>query len=757
MARREFSVTGIVQGVGFRPFVYRIARERNLSGGVLNNGRGVFIHVEGSAEAIDRFGNDLVTKTPPLAHIVSVESEDKEERGESGFIIEKSESSVERSALISPDCDVCPDCLTELFDPSDRRYRYPFTNCANCGPRYSIVLDVPYDRPNTTMADFKLCKKCREEYENPEERRFHAQPVACPECGPTLVFRDERFEPVAGVDSVKAGVTAIADGGIVATKGIGGYHLAVDANNESAVNRLRRRKKRDEKPFALMVSDLATAKTIARIDTFTAGLMESVPHPIVLAEKLDTFSLPGVAPGCGRFGIMLPYTPLHHLILREGGFTALVMTSANLSDDPIVHTEEEARAGLSGIADAYLTHDRAIEHRTDDSVELPMTHGPVIIRRSRGYTPTPILLDKAYPPTLAMGGDLKNTFCVIKDDQAFISQHIGDLSWERSITYLESSLDRFMKLIDAGQPQVVAFDKHPDSAGGRLAKERYGSAVLVPVQHHHAHFVSALVERGALEGESIGIVFDGTGYGDDGAIWGGEFLTGSAEGFVRAGAIDPLPLPGGDRAIKEPWRIAIALIDELYGEDHPLQNAPWVQSIPEETRRAVLRMYHKGINTPLSHGAGRVFDVAAVLMGLCVNAGFEGQPVMALEALVEPEVECGYPVDIEEKGNRMNLSFRPAFRGVIADILAKTPPGVMATRFHNTVVEGAFRMAQQIRGASGLSRLVLSGGCFQNRYLSDTLGSRLTNSGFKVLRHGRVPPNDGGISLGQAIVAARRM
>ncbi len=752
---KEISVRGIVQGVGFRPFVYRLATEKGLRGWVQNNGSGVAAFIEGGEASVDSFEMDLARLAPPIAHILDICSVAAAPVGAKGFAIRQSDNDNEKSALVSPDYDVCDECLEEMLDPGDRRYRYPFINCTNCGPRYSIVTTIPYDRANTTMARFEMCRQCRMEYENPDNRRFHAQPVACPVCGPSLALRDGTFNRIDIKDPISEAIGHLADGRIVAVKGIGGYHLAVDAAQEKAVARLRDQKRRDEKPFALMLPSIDIARQYAIIDDTEAALLQSVQHPITLVEKLDLSALPGVAPGVRRFGIMLPYTPVHHLLFTDDRLAALVMTSANISDDPIVHTEDDAKVKLYGIADYYLTHDRPIEHRTDDSIETVMDHGPVLLRRARGYTPIPILLDREYPPTLALGADLKNTFCYIKCDRAFVSQHIGDLKYESSFDYLESSIDNFLELIEADEPAIVAHDKHPDSYAARIAKRKYKDRKLTAIQHHHAHMVSAMTEAGAMDRQAIGIIFDGTGYGDDGSIWGGEFLLGSADGYRRVGHTAPLALPGGDKAIREPWRIALAVLDKIYGDDSFHLKLDWVAKFPEENRKLVVEMVRKKINSPLSHGVGRLFDAASALMGLRHTVTFEGQAAMELESIIRKNVDGHYNARQEQDSDKFILDFFPSFRELIDDVVNKVPADIISAKFHNTIAHSACSAAKMIRDRFGADTVVLSGGVFQNRYLSDRLGSMLEAGGFNLIRHSRIPPNDGGISLGQAVVAAR--
>lgn len=752
--RKRIEVEGIVQGVGFRPFVFNLAESLGLAGFVLNHTRGVSIEVEGDGGAVRQFAERLTGQAPPLAHIISAAEMDMEPLGDAKFVIKKSGKGGDKSALITPDSDVCPDCLAEMLDPADRRYRYPFINCVNCGPRFTIVTGVPYDRPCTTMNRFEMCPACRAEYENPADRRFHAQPIACPACGPSLSIMDENFEPISPANPLAEAARLLRNGMIVAVKGIGGYHLAVDATNEEAVMRLRRRKHRDEKPFAVMFPDQETMQEFAAPTEGELALVASKPHPITLVAKKDAAALPGIAPGNRFLGAMLPYTPLHHLLFREGAFRALVMTSANVSDDPIVFTEDEAAVTLSGIADAYLVHDRPIHTRADDSIERPMAHGPVILRRARGYTPIPVLLDREYPTTLGVGGELKNTFCLIKGDRAFISQHIGDLKHDTVYSSFADLVERFKELAGVDRVEAVAHDLHPDYLSTAYAKDIGGA--LTGVQHHHAHMASLMAELHIVE-DCIGVIFDGTGYGEDGTIWGGEFLVGGLSGYERAGNVRPVALPGGEAAIREPYRIALGILFELYGDDIPDLGLGWLGRLDFGRRALIRQMVDKKVNTPMSHGVGRLFDAASALLGIRHTITFEGQAAMELEMAIENGDDGVYPVDTHDMDGKIMLDFTPAFAAMTEQKIAAVTAPVLAARFHNTVAAGALAVVEKISERTGHNSVLLSGGVFQNRYLSDRLGSMLEAKGFMVGRHGRVPPNDGGISLGQAVLAATRL
>ena len=752
--RKLITVEGIVQGVGFRPFVHGLASSLDLAGSAHNHARGVDIEVEGAAEAVALFERLLTQRAPPLAHIVRVSAREMAPRGERGFTIRASDAGGVKSAPVTPDADVCPDCLRELFDPSDRRHGYAFINCVNCGPRFTIITGIPYDRPLTTMAEFTMCGECRAEYENPNDRRFHAQPVACPACGPRLALLDGSFAAVKCADPLKETARLLREGLIVGVKGIGGFHLAVDAANEAAVTRLRERKRRDEKPFAVMFPDMARVENYARVGKSEAAMLASRPKPIVLLPAREDAPLIGVAPRNRLVGALLPYTPVHHLLFADGGFNALVMTSANISDEPIVFRDGEAVERLAGVADYLLTHDRRIHTRADDSIERPMAHGPVALRRSRGYAPAPILLDREYPATLGVGAELKNTFCLIKGDRAYLSQHIGDLKYESVYRSYTESIERFLGLMEVGSIEATGHDLHPDYLSTRYAKERGGR--LTGVQHHHAHLASLMAEH-HLEGEILGVVFDGTGYGADGEIWGGEFLVGGLDGFYSGGHTRPVALPGGDKAVKEPYRIALGVLYGLFGDTLPDLPLPWLKALDNNRRVLFRTMLRRGVNTPLSRGVGRLFDAAAGLCGLRDVISFEGQAAMELEMAIESASDESYPVGVEDTGGEVVADFNPAFGALVEDVAAGRAAALMAVKFHNCVADAALGALRLLREKTGLTRVGLSGGVFQNRYLSDRLGAMLEEDGFSVYRHSRVPPNDGGVALGQALVAARRL
>jgi len=714
----------------------------------------VLLETQGTADAVDGFLRSLRDKAPPLSVISSLSVDGIPlEDGETGFAILESGDGAS-SVQIAPDCDVCEDCLRELFDPEDRRFRYPFINCTNCGPRYTIITGIPYDRPFTTMAGFPLCPDCRAEYENPLDRRFHAQPVACPACGPRLSLLDGRGHELKG-DPLESAVRLLQEGRILAVKGIGGYHLAVDACNEDAVRELRRRKRRDEKPFAVMSPSLSQVAEYAFFSPMEQRLLEGPERPIVLLRKRGGAPVSGlVAPSNGYIGVMLPYAPLQHLLLR-GNFTALVMTSGNLSDEPIVHLDEEAKRVLPGIADFLLTHNRAIHVRADDSVIRVFQGNPLFLRRSRGYVPRAVVLPGNQESILAVGAELKGTVCLTRGNRAFLSQHIGDLGNDAVLRSLEETVDHLKNILDIS-PRAVAHDLHPDYLSTVYARE-IPRLPLIAVQHHHAHLASCMAEHG-LEGEVIGVIFDGTGMGTDGGIWGGEFLLGGYTSFRRAAHFRPVPLPGGDAAVREPFRMAISYLHAAFGLELFTLPLPFLANIPEGERKLFLAMLERGINSPPTSSCGRLFDTVAVMLGLRERVTYEGQAAIELEALAESaKTDRVYPFAVEEGGESLIVDFCPMIRALTEDAAGGKEPSLAARAFHNTVAAAAGEVCERIRADSGAGRVVLSGGVFQNRLLSEEVSSILAGKGFQVFPHRLVPPNDGGLALGQAIIAGRSM
>ena len=714
LERRRYEVGGVVQGVGFRPFVHGLARRHGLGGFVLNDGRGVVVEVEGDPGALDAFASSLRQEAPPLARVESLVWRAATPRNERAFVIGPSEPGGSLAALVAPDAATCPDCLRELFDPADRRFRYPFINCTRCGPRFTIVRSVPYDRVNTTMAGFPMCSSCRAEYEDPRDRRFHAEPIACPVCGPRLSMP---LEDAVGI---------LGGGGIVAVKGLGGYHLACDATSEHAVARLRSRKHREEKPFAVMTAE---PERLASLEPDEAALLRSRERPIALVRRHPEAGLaPSVAPRTRWLGLLLPYTPLHHLLVADFGHP-LVMTSGNRSDEPIAIGDAEARERLGGIADAFLAHDRPIHRRCEDSV----ARSGFPLRRSRGHAPGPLRLPvPAARPTVGVGAELKSTFCVARDGEAFLSPHLGDLDSDASYRAFRSDLELYLEMLRV-RPEVVACDLHPDYLSTSWAHEQ--PAELVQVQHHHAHAASCLAEHGEA-GPALALVFDGTGYGTDGTLWGGELLRCDLADFERVGHLEPVPLPGGEAAIREPWRMAAAYLERAE-RPVPFESWPLVQQ--------ALR-----VNAPLSSGMGRLFDAAAALLGLREQVTYEGQAAMELEELAG-DVSAEPYACRRDGGVIVGADLIAAAHDDLAD---GRPRPEVAAAFHEGVATAATAACAD---AAHPGTVVLSGGSFQNLRLLRSVRRRLETHGFRVLSHRRVPPNDGGISYGQAAVAARRM
>jgi hydrogenase maturation protein HypF len=757
--RTAVRVEGIVQGVGFRPFVYGLATRLGLAGLVGNDADGVFAEIEGPPAAVREFLAALERNPPPLARVDRVTATPMTLKGGASFAIVASEPGGRRRTLIAADTATCADCLRELADPADRRFRYPFINCTNCGPRFTIVRDVPYDRPLTTMAGFPLCEQCAGEYHDPANRRFHAQPVCCPDCGPQLTLLDPDGKPpafLAGLPPLDATAALLRQGAVIAVKGLGGYHLAADATGETAVAALRARKHREDKPFAVMAPDLAVARRLALVDDAAAALLTSPARPIVLLRRLpDAPVAASAAPGNRQLGVMLPYTPLHHLLLAAAG-RPLVMTSGNVSDEPIAYRDEDAFDRLGGIADAFLTHDRPIHIRTDDSVARVFAGRPMLVRRSRGYVPEPVTVRGGVArPVLACGAELKNTFCLAKDRHAFISHHIGDLENAETLRSFTEGIEHFSRLFDI-VPQVVAYDLHPEYLSTKYALDLDG-VDLVGVQHHHAHIASCLADNDA-DGPVIGVAFDGTGYGTDGTLWGGEFLIADLAGFERAGHLAPVPLPGGAAAVRQPWRMAAAYLDaaglDAAGLDVARRNeARW---------GAILSMARRQVNAPPTSSAGRLFDAVAALVGVRDEISYEGQAAIELEQLADPAETGTYRASLEETdGDRGKPApFRAhgedLVRACTEDLAAGVPGELIAARFHNAlaglIVDGCLRL----RDGHGLSTVALSGGVFQNQLLLRRTVAGLEARGFTVLTHSRVPCNDGGISLGQAVIAAAR-
>jgi hydrogenase maturation protein HypF len=752
--RLRVVIRGAVQGVGFRPFVYRLATDMGLPGWVSNSSQGVFVEVEGAPETLRTFLLRIETERPPRASIQSLESSFLAPVGLETFEIRPSDGTGAPTALILPDIATCPDCLREVFDAADRRYLYPFTNCTNCGPRFSIIQSLPYDRPNTTMARFAMCEACRAEYENPGDRRFHAQPNACPACGPHLELWDSRGTPLATHDqALNAAADAIRSGRILAVKGLGGFHLMADARNDEAISTLRRRKHREEKPLAIMAPYLDWIKAHCEVSSLEQRLLLSPESPIVLLRRrqaVDSTGAPiasSVAPGNPDLGVMLPYTPLHHILLKTLN-VPIVATSGNLSDEPICTDEREAVSRLSGIADLFLVHNRPIARHVDDSVARVILDREMVLRRARGYAPLPVHVGRSLPPILAVGAHLKNAVAVSNRTEVFLSQHIGDLETTQAFDAFRRVCGDLTGLYDL-KPQAVACDSHPDYLSTRHAAAT--GLPLVRVQHHYAHVLACMAENG-LDTPVLGVSWDGTGYGLDQTVWGGEFLRVTDTGWDRVAHLRPFPLPGGEQAIKEPRRTAIGLLYEMLGGDGLAREdlAP-VCSFELRDRRLLGQALAQRINAPVTSSAGRLFDAVAALLGLRLTVRFEGQAAMELEWATHGIVtDESYPFRFGPKDSSMCLDWEPMVQSLLADHAAGVSVPVLAARFHNTLAEMIVTVAER----QGIPQVALSGGCFQNRYLTERVVRRLSAQGFSPHWHQRVPPNDGGIALGQIMAAA---
>jgi hydrogenase maturation protein HypF len=756
VARKVIDVSGIVQGVGFRPFVYRLANECGLTGVIANTPAGVSIEVQGEAEAVERFLERLPKEVPPRTKITVLALRDAELQPETEFRIAASRTDAAARALISPDGSVCEDCLRELMNPRDRRFRYPFINCTNCGPRFTIIHDIPYDRVRTSMAKFKMCAACQAEYENSASRRFHAQPNACWDCGPqvALLGADGARKDVA--EPIREAARLLQQGSVVAIKGLGGFHLACDAQNEKAVGKLRERKRRVEKPFAIMVRRVEDAARLCVVDELSKKLMSSFERPIVLLpRRAEVAFVPGVAPGNRFLGLFLPYTPLHHLLLQSGKFEALVMTSGNLSEEPIAIDNEEAIRRLNGIADAFLVHDREIVRRCDDSVVRVGAGQPQKLRRSRGFVPIPVQLEKEMQPVLAVGGELKNTVCVVRGSEAFLSQHVGDLENLESYRFFEEAVQHLQRILET-EPKVIAHDLHPDYFSTKWAQERTG-VELVGVQHHHAHVAACMAEN-HLDGKVIGIALDGTGYGTDGAIWGGELLVADYVGFERAGHFEYVPMPGGAATIHEPWRMAVSYLTKHYGKQVEKLGLPFLAEIDSRKLNVVLQMMEREINSPRTSSCGRLFDAVAALVGLRGTVNFEAQAAIELEmAARDSGSEAAYPLDLNLQGATWQIGTKPLFDWLLKDIRQQTSVADMSRKFHSGLALVFVDVAERIRDRTGLNRVCLSGGCFLNELLLETTIAEMKERSFQVFFHTEVPAGDGGISLGQAVIAGRRV
>ena len=772
LSARHIHIKGVVQGVGFRPFVYNLAVELGLAGWVLNSSSGVEIQAVGPGYVLDEFVERLMEDAPPLARIeyisattVPPSSVDVPEPGR--FVIRHSQAQPGEFLPISPDVSICDDCLRELFDPGDRRYRYPFINCTNCGPRFTIIQDIPYDRLKTTMSPFVMCPDCQAEYDDPADRRFHAQPNACPVCGPKVWLQISNLKPQisTGDDAIHKVREMLVKGEIVAVKGLGGFHLACDATNDGAVALLRERKGRVDKPFAIMSFDLETVESYCEVNDDERALLTSRERPVVLLRRRPGGPIsPLVAPGNNYLGVMLPYTPLHYLLLEPvGDFpVALVMTSGNYSEEPIATDNDEALERLDGLADAFLLHDRDIHARCDDSVTRIFAGAELPIRRSRGYAPYPVHLPFEVKQVLAVGAELKNTFCLTRDRYAFLSQHIGDMENYEALRFFEQMVEQLARTFRI-EPEIIACDLHPGYLSSKYARERVArskrqgagddpaSRVLLPVQHHHAHIASVMAENG-LTGERpvIGVAFDGTGYGTDGAIWGGEFLVADYGSFRRVAHLKYVPLPGGDAAIRKPYRTALAYLwaaEVAWGDD-----LPPVAAAPLGERPILLQQLKQAVGVVSTSSAGRLFDAVSSLAGVRQEINYEAQAAIEFEMLVENGVEEAYSFSLD--GEEIDVS--PCIRAVVADVRAGIPAGVIAARFHNGLAQMISEVCVCLRKETGLKEVALSGGVFQNVTLLGKTLPLLQGSGFTVYIHRLVPPNDACISLGQAVIAGAK-
>ncbi|CAN5694455.1 carbamoyltransferase HypF [soil metagenome] len=744
--RKRFRVSGVVQGVGFRPRVYELAARGRLAGFVLNDAAGVLVEVEGAEDAVAWFRSSLTNDPPPLAVIDGFEEHDIDPCGDRIFEIRASAPHGRRLTSVAPDVATCAQCLAEMRGPGNRRHRYAFTNCANCGPRGTITMDVPYDRPNTTMAGFVMCPACKAEYDDPTDRRFHAQPIACPECGPRLRLLDGEGTELTP-DPIEGTVGLLAGGSILAIKGLGGYHLACRADSEPAVGELRRRKQREEKPFAVMVPTLEWACRLAHTTPEETARLASRARPIVLLRRRpqEPAIAPSVAPGNTHVGLMLPYTPLHQLLLSEMD-SPIVLTSGNMSDEPIAYEDDDALGRLSGIADAWLVHDRPIHIRCDDSVARVVDRAPYLLRRARGYAPEPLIVASPFVrPVLAAGPELKHTFCLGVDRRAIMSHHIGDLENYEAMGAFLGGVEHYQRLFDI-DPEVVAHDLHPEDLATKWAVDRE-DVVLIGVQHHHAHIASCLADNGRQD-RVIGLALDGAGWGDDETIWGCEVLVGDARRYSRAAHLRYVPLPGGAAAMREPWRVAAVYLREAFGDDAESLAVDFVTRTRDRWP-LLFRMVDSGVNSPVTSSAGRLFDAVAALCGVQDRVSYEGQAAAGLEQIADPAANLSYPCSV----TRGEIDGVELVASLAEDLAAGRPVPAVAAGFHAGLARALVEACTQVAGATGLRTVALSGGTWQNALLLGSVRVALKEAGFEVLVHRRVPANDGGVSLGQAVVA----
>ena len=755
IAAIEITARGVVQGVGFRPFAHRLASRCGLAGWVENTPGSVVLHLEGDAAALSRFRALFGPEIPPAARVTRLSVRKAAPTGVPGFTIRASRRDGIALSTIPPDIATCPECLRELADPADRRHRYAFTNCTNCGPRFTIVTSLPYDRERTSMAAFPLCAACRKEYGDPLDRRFHAEPNACPACGPRLFVLGSDGATVETDDPIGTAAAAILCGSIVAVRGLGGFQLAVDATNDDAVRALRKRKRREEKPFAVMFRDIGSVRRAGRINAADEAILRSPRAPVLLLPARPRSPLaPSVSAGLPTVGVFLPYTPLHRMLLDRAD-RPLVMTSGNATDEPIAIGNDEGVSRLRGIADLFLLHDREVVQRSDDSVVRRVGRGIYPIRRARGFVPAPVPLSRSIPDVVGLGGELKNTFCFVKGDAAYLSQHIGDLEQAPARDFYEEAYGFFRRFLDA-RPRAACHDLHPAYFTTAFA-DRAGADRLFALQHHKAHIFSALAETG-FDGKAVGVAFDGTGYGEDGAVWGGEFFDIDGMDVRRAGHLAYFPLPGGDAAVRQPWRTALSLLRETLGPaEAGVAARELFPDVPPDSIRMLLEALKKKVNVAPTSSAGRLFDAVSAICGLCARSSFEGQAPMLLEGAAARIAAGTYPFTLASAGGQLTVDWSDLVRGTVADARGRLPAGTISRRFHDTLAAAIVAAASRLAETGGARHVVLSGGVFQNVTLLSRVLPGLRERKLSPLIHRQVPANDGGISLGQAYYAAAQV
>ncbi len=751
--RERIIIKGIVQGVGFRPFIHKLVKNYNLSGWVLNSNQGVEIEIEGEEEELNNFVANVKEKVPPLARIEEIEVYQLPLVGYKEFSIKKSEIKEENSfVLVSPDISICKDCRQELFDPHNKRFKYAFINCTNCGPRFTIIKDIPYDREKTTMSVFKMCPRCQREYDDLEDRRYHAQPNACVDCGPE-VFLYQRKRKLAVIDPITEAIRLLKNGKIGAIKGLGGFHLACDATNSKAVLRLRHLKNRKDKPFALMSLNIEKINQYCEMGEEEREWLEDRARPIVLLKKKKNGLISSfVAMNNEYLGVMLPYTPLHYLLLKDN-FLALIMTSGNFCDEPIIIDNQEALKKLDKVVDFFLLYNREIFNRCDDSIIKIINKHGVFFRRARGYVPHPIILDFKLKEVLALGGELKNTICFSKGKYVFPSQYLGDLKNLETFNSFQESIDNLGKIFKTN-PQIIACDLHPNYLSTKYAEEigvKKGIKI-VRVQHHHAHIASCMAEKN-IRDKVIGVAYDGTGYGDDGNIWGGEFLLCDLKKYSRLGHLKYYALPGGDKAIEQPWRMTYSYLYSIYGPGAKKIKIDFNYRRDNNKLSIIEKMIDQKINSPLTSSCGRLFDAVSSLIGVRDEINYEGQAAMEMESLYVSEIKERYGFDIYKENGEFIIDPEKIFKEIISDLKKGMNKGIIASKFHNTVADFTVNLCGKIRENTNLNKVALSGGVFQNCYLTEIIISLLEKDDFQVYIQRKVPPNDGGISLGQAVVA----